>query len=261
MTTFLASVAFAVLLRVGEEGSSALPPFYPPVCITEGQRCYRTTDSEQQNKYSNCCTSNGGTNGTVVMACQGGIWSAVCTRCPANNCATRLPLYDPKGVQGVDWNVVTVPTAGSPNDDCTAVANLGPKNSASTGYSLPFPQLGVITNILNPAGRESEISLLVGGNYRAPLAAEIEGNIVVLGDFIIGKDGTNSLGTYIPVHGRSDGVGVCCRPSHLVVSSVVRVGRWWERYLSTSRCHSQDWRKFGWRQEVGRNMGNARRFY
>ena len=209
MTTFLASVAFAVLLRVGEEGSSALPPFYPPVCITEGQRCYRTTDSEQQNKYSNCCTSNGGTNGTVVMACQGGIWSAVCTRCPANNCATRLPLYDPKGVQGVDWNVVTVPTAGSPNDDCTAVANLGPKNSASTGYSLPFPQLGVITNILNPAGRESEISLLVGGNYRAPLAAEIEGNIVVLGDFIIGQDGTNSLGTYIPVHGRSPELRRC----------------------------------------------------
>jgi len=51
-------------------------------------------------------------------------------------------------------------------------------------------------NINNPLGRESQVSLLVGGNYDGPLASEIEGRIVCLGDFKIGEKGLNSLGKF-----------------------------------------------------------------
>ena len=70
---------------------------------------------------------------------------------------------------------------------------LGPLLRKSS-YTNEFPLLGT-TNPHIPAGHASQIGFLVGGNYNAPLAAEIEGNIVVLGDFKIGSKGTNSLGT------------------------------------------------------------------
>jgi hypothetical protein len=76
--------------------------------------------------------------------------------------------------------------------------NLGTTASASD-YTGVFPLLADTINvsILNPTGRESQVSLLVGGTYQGPLAAEIEGRIVVLGDFLIGERGVNSLGTSI----------------------------------------------------------------
>jgi hypothetical protein len=165
--------------------------FKPPVCIAQGQRCYRTNSNETENRFNNCCTDS---NGSVSMTCSGGIWNSVCTRCSGNNCSNKLPRFDPKGVQGQDWGIVEVSKAGSSQDSCTAAANLGPSLSKSTGYNNTFPLLGS-TNINNPVGRESQVGFLVGGNYFAPLAAEIEGNIVVLGDFKIGPLGTNSLGT------------------------------------------------------------------
>ena len=75
--------------------------------------------------------------------------------------------------------------------------NLGSALSSSSGYTDPFPLLGDPTDIYNPQGREDEIGFLVGGNYYAPVSSEIEGNIVVLGDFIIGDFGINSLGKFV----------------------------------------------------------------
>jgi len=72
--------------------------------------------------------------------------------------------------------------------------NMGPMLSASD-YPLEFGLLGASMDIINPPGRESKIGLLIGGNYDSPLTAEIEENIVVLGDFKIGSLGVNSLGT------------------------------------------------------------------
>jgi hypothetical protein len=87
------------------------------------------------------------------------------------------------------------PVAPTPPDSCPAGNdNLGSELSASD-YQQVFPILANIINVMNPNGRESQISLLVGGTYDGPLAAEIEGRIVVLGDFLIGARGVSSLGT------------------------------------------------------------------
>ena len=157
----------------------------PPTCIPLDQRCYRTIDAETANRFSNCCT---GSNGQVIMTCEGDIWNSKCVYLTNSN--KVLPANDPKGP---DAALVNVAQAGSTKDSCPSVANLGPLLSKSS-YTSEFPLLGS-TNTKTPLGRESQIGFLVGGNYNAPLAAEIEGNIVVLGDFKIGRNGTNSLGT------------------------------------------------------------------
>ncbi len=169
-----------------------LSQYYPSACIAQGHPCYRVTTSETQNRFSECCAES---DGSVSMTCDGGLWNAVCTPCPNKDCSKKLPTFDPKGVELINWGVVEVSQSGTGYDDCPEAANLGPSLSKSTGFNDPFPLLG-ITNPYSPVGRESEVGFLVGGNYYAPLAAEIEGNIVVLGDFVIGPSGTNSLGTY-----------------------------------------------------------------
>ena len=163
-----------------------LSQWKPPVCLAQGQQCYRTVTGESQNRFSTCCTENG----QVTMACQGTLWWSTCVRAPNGNTANLLPRFNPKGP---DCALVSVNQAGTPNDSCPSVANLGPLLSKSS-YAGEFPLLGS-TNLTSPTGRESQIGFLVGGSYNAPLAAEIEGNIVVLGDFKIGQNGTNSLGT------------------------------------------------------------------
>jgi hypothetical protein len=190
-------MSLVLLLLAMTVTSLDLNAYRPPDCIPEGQRCYRTSNKERQNRFSSCCKD--ARTGAVYMTCQGGPWNDVCTKCPWNNCTQQLPAWDPKGFDGVDWGVTSVAlamtTAGlNPKlASCPALANLGPLVGASTGYSEPFPLLGN-SNVFSPAGREFEIALLVGGNYYAPLAAEVEGNIIVLGDVIIGASGTNSLG-------------------------------------------------------------------
>ena len=163
-----------------------LSKWKPPVCITENMQCFRTTEGETQNRFSTCCTENG----KVTMTCQGSLWWSTCVRAPNGDTSNLLPKFDPKGP---DAALVNVAQAGTPQNSCPQVANLGPLLSKSS-YPNEFPLLGT-TNPHSPTGRESQIGFLVGGNYNAPVAAEIEGNIVVLGDFKIGSQGTNSLGT------------------------------------------------------------------
>ena len=85
------------------------------------------------------------------------------------------------------------PAPTAPSTCPVGTDNLGPLLSASD-YNGEFTTLREQIDPLNPVGRESQVSLLVGGDYNGPLAAEIEGRIVVLGDFNIGKNGVNSIG-------------------------------------------------------------------
>lgn len=177
----------AILRDVAAQTPVDLSQWKPPVCIAQGQQCYRTVTGETQNRFSTCCTENG----KVTMACEGSLWWSTCVRAPNGNTANLLPKFNPKGP---DCSLVSVSQAGTPKDSCPSVANLGPLLSKSS-YTGEFPLLGS-TKLDSPTGRESQIGFLVGGSYNAPWAAEIEGNIVVLGDFKIGINGTNSLGTY-----------------------------------------------------------------
>jgi len=161
--------------------------FRPPVCIAELQQCYRTMTGETENRFNTCCKDP---DGSETMTCEGGPWNAFCIRRTVGETLTKLPKFDPKGN---DWGLIDVAQAGSPNDSCPDAMNLGPLLSKSTGFNNTFPLLSFVD--LKAKGRESEIALLVGGNYFSALAADIEGNIVVLGDFIVGASGVNSLGT------------------------------------------------------------------
>ena len=93
--------------------------------------------------------------------------------------------------------VATTPPPFAPRSCPSTFSDLGPQLSASD-YTGTFPRLVDAIDVMNPKGRESQVSLLVGGTYDGPLAAEIEGRIVVLGDFWIGENGVSSLGTYVP---------------------------------------------------------------
>ena len=96
---------------------------------------------------------------------------------------------------GVDGIVADPTPRPVPPPTCpVGVDNLGPLLSASD-YEGAFRVLGSTTDLFSPPGRESQISLLVGGNYNGLMGEEIEGRIVVLGDFIIGPDGVDSIGT------------------------------------------------------------------
>ena len=161
----------------------------PDTCRSAGDRCWQVSQVEGTNQFSDCCQDV--TNGNQVLSCVGNAFYATCqwtTDDPSQS--------DPKGEKGVDWGVYDLPSAGTNYDSCPAVANLGPLFSKSTGFtSEPFPLLSTPSFLDEAYGRESEIGFFVGGNYYAEQAAEIEGNIVVLGDFEIGPDGTNSIGT------------------------------------------------------------------
>jgi len=155
-----------------------------PVCIPEGQRCYKLTSTELINRFDNCCNA---TNGKPLSCKGGSIWWSTCQQVTGD-----FPPSDPKGP---DHGLISVSAAYTGNENCTGIMNLGPSLSKSTCFTGEFPLLRAPPNWPNPVGREHEIGFLVGGNYTAPIAAEIEGNIVILGDFkVVGYAGTNSLG-------------------------------------------------------------------
>jgi hypothetical protein len=81
---------------------------------------------------------------------------------------------------------------------------------SASDYKGDFRVLGSTTDLFSPPGRESQISLLVGGNYNGLMGEEIEGRIVVLGDFIIGPDGVDSIGTWMSHWISSKGMGMGC---------------------------------------------------
>jgi choice-of-anchor A domain-containing protein len=88
-------------------------------------------------------------------------------------------------------------------DSCQS--NLMDGVSASSGPSAYASSYPLIQSCSNPLGRDNSVAFFVGGNYRSVKAAEIEGKIVVMGNFTIESNGVNSL--------VQAGVGSCIIPS------------------------------------------------
>jgi hypothetical protein len=147
-------------------------------CLADWTRCYKITSEELTNPYAGCCEGS---------YCQGANhWWAQCKPIPGGYTMPPNPLGDV---------IVYTPLegAGSEYDSCPEAMNLGPMLSASTDYQEDFPTLGDSVNLANPIGRDDSIAFFVKGTYTSVIGAEIEGKIVVLGDFIVEPNGVNSL--------------------------------------------------------------------
>ena len=94
------------------------------------------------------------------------------------------------GVKTLLRKLLLIATFSSTTSIC--YSNLGDQVSKAIGYTGVFPNTSSTGGTRR--GTDDAIALLVGGNYVAPNAAEIEGKVVVLGNFIIGQQGTNSIG-------------------------------------------------------------------
>jgi hypothetical protein len=162
----------------GKEDSTPFIHRKLETCTVKGQRCYQITKEESVNPYSECCEGN---------YCKGGIWGATCQVIPDGY---TMPFPNPRGGE----NFTYVPLSGTETDydSCSEAKNFGPMLSESTDYQLDFPILAATVNLANP-GRDDSIGFFVKGDYISEQAAEVEGKIVVLGDFVIERNGANSL--------------------------------------------------------------------
>jgi hypothetical protein len=147
-------------------------------CIPDFTQCYKITADELINAYAGCCEGS---------YCEGGdVWGAECKPIAAGYIMPPDPLGD-------DFTYIPLEGAGSEYDSCPEAMNLGPMLSASRDYQEDFPTLADSVNLVNPVGRDDSIAFFVKGTYTSFVAAEIEGKIVVLGDFIVEPNGVNSL--------------------------------------------------------------------
>jgi hypothetical protein len=80
----------------------------------------------------------------------------------------------------------------NPSSYCNEVNNLGPGFSGPLNYTGEYP-LCAPTGLV-PRGTDDSISVFIGGTYNSVLAAEIEGKVIVLGDFLVEADGVNTIG-------------------------------------------------------------------
>ena len=146
-------------------------------CYDQWQQCYKITAEELTNPYGGCCDG---------LYCTGSsIWYASCQPIPSGYVMPPNPLGD-------ITEYITEDCAGSEYDTCPEAMNLGSELSASTDYQGEFPTLEDPVDLANPY-RDDSIAFLIKGTYTSQQAAEIEGKIVVLGDFIVKPDGVNSL--------------------------------------------------------------------
>jgi len=100
---------------------------------------------------------------------------------------STVPSASPSSIVTAQENEPTSECEAEFNSKCSSKplceANLGTGFSVATGGTIlqtfPIIQSGHIR------GRDDSVAVLVGGNYRVEKGAEIEGKIVVLGDFTI----------------------------------------------------------------------------
>ncbi len=184
-----------------------------PSTHVHSQTTQRFRQADQYGSYvdTQCC-NNSPMDGVPTFVAEPGCKAGyMCYMGKARNTVPCIEgmLYD-ESIGNCNWASVTQCISSCPGSNGIVVSptpppiappscpvgtdNLGPQLSASD-YKGEFGLLRVTNELLSPVGRESQLSLLVGGNYDGPLAAEIEGRIVVLGDFKIGQRGVNSLGT------------------------------------------------------------------
>ena len=98
------------------------------------------------------------------------------------------------------WTATSSPTNlnwadTNPSSFCKAVNNLGPGFSGPLNYTGEYP-LSSPTGLV-PRGFDDSVSLFIGGTYNSVLAAEIEGKVIVLGDFLVEAEGVNTIGKYL----------------------------------------------------------------
>jgi hypothetical protein len=163
------------------------PDYAPtPACIAMGAQCFKATSTEGINPWhTGCCDSD--THYCDAFDDDGvlNIWWATCKEIPPGYVMPPDPLGP--------ISYIPLDTTGSSYDACPAMMNLGPLLSASTDFDGEFPLLGKYADLTNPFGRDDALGFFVKGNYISKLAAEIEGKIVVLGDFTVELNGVNSL--------------------------------------------------------------------
>ena len=80
--------------------------------------------------------------------------------------------------------------------DCESLVNLGDRFSGATGdphYSgRCYPHVQSL-NATNLPGRDDSVAVFVGGNYIGERAAEVEGNVVILGDLEVNPNGPGNF--------------------------------------------------------------------
>eukprot|EP00538_Stauroneis_constricta_P012542 CAMPEP_0119545366 /NCGR_PEP_ID=MMETSP1352-20130426/126_1 /TAXON_ID=265584 /ORGANISM="Stauroneis constricta, Strain CCMP1120" /LENGTH=1333 /DNA_ID=CAMNT_0007589901 /DNA_START=428 /DNA_END=4425 /DNA_ORIENTATION=- len=70
---------------------------------------------------------------------------------------------------------------------------IGPAN----GFTLPYPHVFAAyrnSNLITPRGRDDNIAFFISGDFLSEVGAEIEGKIVILGDFTTKPYGAGSMG-------------------------------------------------------------------
>ena len=145
-------------------------------CKASGETCYKVTPDQLSNPYSECCDG--------LMCSTNSIWTApTCKSIPSN--FDYFP--DPRGT--VD-EYVRRTCSGTEHDNCPEALDFGASLSAADVFQGDFPS---VQTLANPAGIDNSIAFFVTGDFTSQSGAEIEGKIVVLGDFKVESDGVNSL--------------------------------------------------------------------
>jgi len=118
----------------------------------------------------------------------------------------NLPLKEDKNVDGCDeckgFEDVVFEETPSPvqaptpvgGSDCVDLVNLGDGLSAATPpYPGCYPHIS--SNLPNNLPKDSSVNVFAGGDFIGVGAAEVEGNVVVLGDLIVESAGPGNFGS------------------------------------------------------------------
>jgi hypothetical protein len=173
-------ITLALPFALGKEDSTPFILRRLDTCVADWVRCYKITREELTNPFSECC------EGSYCTGAGPEAWWAQCKPIPGG-------YIMPPNPRGDNFTYIPLDGAGSEYDSCPEAKNFGPMLSDSTDYQEDFPTLAGTVDLENPIGRDDSIAFFVKGTYTSLNAAEIEGKIVVLGDFIVEKQGVNSL--------------------------------------------------------------------
>ena len=77
--------------------------------------------------------------------------------------------------------------------DCASLSDLGEGFSKATEYSGCYPPITGGPNWNNLPGYDDGVAVFVGGNMNENTAAEVEGNVVVMGDLVVGSSGPSNF--------------------------------------------------------------------
>ncbi len=115
------------------------------------------------------------------------------------SCATcdkfKIPPWEPETTAAptpVPTNELTSVDA-EPEWDCASLSDLGDGFSKATEYSGCYPPITGGPNWNSLPGYDDGVAVFVGGNMNENTAAEVEGNVVVMGDLVVGSSGPSNF--------------------------------------------------------------------